>query len=517
LRSSAPPLLGSTTPRLWTPPLVTGPPGPCGCGCALTPATSLGFSAVEFSQDVLGIQPLPWQRWLLIHAHELRWDGRFRFRTVVVLVARQNGKTTIVGGKNLWKMFVLGVGLIIGTAQNLDISEEAWDAAVEMAEGTPELAAEIEHVDRTNGKKALRLANGSRWKIAAASRKGGRGLSGDDVNLDELREHQTWDAWGAVTKTTMARANAQIWAFSNAGDDKSVVLNQLQEQGRAAAEDPLGDPTLGYFEWSAPDDVRCTCGRPDNKHTMDCRLQDRQAWAQANPSLGYTITEEAIASALSTDPEPIFRTEVLCQHVPDLRPEWTVIPEDKWRALAHEGSQVVDKVAFAIHVAMDRSWAAIAVAGRRADGLLHVEITDYRLGTAWVPARAAQLQERWSPCAWVVDAGGPAGSLIADLEAKGLEITKPSARDVTAAFGQFVDAVMPEDGEPTLRYIPHPALDVAVAGAATRSLTTAKAWDAVGATSDISPLIAVTLAAWGFATKGQIEEPPPVMPFAVYA
>jgi hypothetical protein len=58
----------------------------------------------------------------------------------------------------------------------------------------------MEQVDRTNGKKALKLAHGSRWKVAAASRKGGRSLSADDVNLDELREHHSWDSWGAVTK-----------------------------------------------------------------------------------------------------------------------------------------------------------------------------------------------------------------------------------------------------------------------------------------------------------------------------
>ncbi|GAA4568706.1 hypothetical protein GCM10023193_50810 [Planotetraspora kaengkrachanensis] len=73
----SPTLLGSTTPRLWTPPLVTGRRGPCGCGCALTPKTSLGFSCVDFARDVLGIELLPWQRWLLIHALELRPDGRF--------------------------------------------------------------------------------------------------------------------------------------------------------------------------------------------------------------------------------------------------------------------------------------------------------------------------------------------------------------------------------------------------------------------------------------------------------
>ncbi|WP_433445660.1 hypothetical protein [Nonomuraea sp. CA-141351] len=515
--NSAPVLLGSTTPRLWTPPLVTGPPGPCGCGCALTPATSRGFSAVDFGQDIIGMRLIPWQRWLLIHAHELRWDGRFRFRTVLVLIARQNGKTTIVEVKNLWKLFVLGVGLVIGTAQNLDISEESWEKAVEIVEGTPELAGEIAHVDRTNGKKALRLANGSRWKIAAASRRGGRGLSGDDVNLDELREHQTWDAWGAVTKTTMARRDPQIWAFSNAGDDKSVVLNQLQEQGRATVTDPNVDLTLGHFEWSAPDDVKCTCGRPDNKHTEHCRLQDRQAWAQANPSLGYTITEDAIASALSTDPEPIFRTEVLCQHVPDLAPEWAVIPEAKWRAVADPASEPVGRVVFSIAVSMDRSWAAIAVAGRRADGLLHVEVIDYRPGTQWVPKRAKGLQKKWRPAAWIVDAGGPAGSLIADLEAVKikqpdgevgkLELTMPTYREVGHAYGQFRDAVMPEQGEPTIRVLPHPALDAAVAGAVDRPLGDARAWDSKLASVDISPLKGVTEAAWGFTTKGHIAEP----------
>ena len=38
----------------------------------------------------------PWQRWLLIHALELNPDRTFRFRTVIVEVARQNGKTTIL-------------------------------------------------------------------------------------------------------------------------------------------------------------------------------------------------------------------------------------------------------------------------------------------------------------------------------------------------------------------------------------------------------------------------------------
>ncbi len=86
------PVLGRTLPRIWTPPRVEGPPGPCGCGCALTAATSLGFAFEEFARDLVGRPLDPWQRWVAIHALELMPNGWVRFRQVLVLVARQNGK-----------------------------------------------------------------------------------------------------------------------------------------------------------------------------------------------------------------------------------------------------------------------------------------------------------------------------------------------------------------------------------------------------------------------------------------
>jgi hypothetical protein len=308
----------------------------------------------------------------------------------------------------------------------------------------------------------------------------------------------------------MARPNAQIFAFSNAGDDKSIVLNDLLEKGRAAAADPGLDETLGLFEWSAPHEVKCTCGRPDGGHTLDCRLQDRAAWAQANPSLGYTVTEEALASALATDPEPIFRTECLCQHVPDLTPEWSVIPQGAWVAVADPASEIVGPMAFALDVAPDREYAAIAVAGRRADGLLHVEITgrsvlDHRPGTDWVMARAAELVKVWKPVAFVVDPSSPAGSLITKLEDAGVTVTSTSAREHAQACGQIYDAVVkprdaPDDWVSRLRHLDQAPLSAALAGAEKRTLGDAWAWARRGVSVDISPLVAATLALWGFET-----------------
>lgn len=487
-----------------------GPPGPCGCGCPLTPETSLGFSVVEFSRDVLGVEPLPWQRFLWIHALELRPSRRFRFRTVVLLVARQNGKTSGVEIKKLWKLFVLRVRLVIGTAQNLDIAEESWAKALEIIESIPELAAELTHVDRAGGKKTFTLSVPGepkrRWKVTTPSRKGGRGLSGDDVDLDELREHQTWDAWGAVTKTTMARPNAQVWAESNAGDDKSVVLNDLQKQGRAAAgRPPQEDDSFGYFEWSAPDDVKCTCPRPDGKHAAACRLRDRAAWAQANPALGYTMDEQALLSALETDPEAVFRTECLCQRVPTLAAQWQVIGEEAWNALIDRDAIRPTDMAFAVQVDYRRGHTAIAACGAREDGTLLVSLVEYRPGTQWVADRLLKLRDKYQPVAIAIQDKGPTGSLIDEM-AK-LDILPPEdpdrrlrgelavlwSDDVADSYGLFVDAITQE----RLNHLDEVPLNLALADAGTRTLSNALAWEYKGKT-DCSPLLAATFAHWAY-------------------
>ena len=129
----------------------------------LTSKTSLGFAAVEFAEQVLEIELFPWQRWLLIHALELLPDGSLRFRNVVVLVARQNGKSTLSIILSLFWMYVLGRDLVIGTAQDLDVAEEIWQGAVDIVEETPDLSAMLERVVKVNGKKSLELNSGERY------------------------------------------------------------------------------------------------------------------------------------------------------------------------------------------------------------------------------------------------------------------------------------------------------------------------------------------------------------------
>jgi len=455
-------VVGCTTPRLWTPPLRE-----------LTPTTSAGFQAIRFAEDVVGIKLLPWQRWLFEHMLELTDDGAFRFRTVLIQVARQNGKSTFAQILSLWRIYADRSPLVIGTAQSLDVAEEVWTGAVDMAEACPELAAEIAAVDRTNGKKALRLTTGERYKVAAASRRGGRGLSGDLVLLDEIREHQSWDAWAAVTKTTMARPRPQIVALSNAGDDVSVVLNHLRDLGLETV-DGGGDPSVGIFEWSAPE---------------GCDLDDPDAWAQANPSLGFTITDDAIRSARATDPEWIFRTEVLCQRV--ARRDPAVIPAGRWAANVSSGG-IVGDVAVFVDVTIDRSSSVIAVCGADGDGVPQVELARVDDGTDWVLPKVSAMLSEHRVLALGARSAGPVASLLAELKSTADDASVPFHKVGSGEFsgmcGGFWDAAM--TGQ--LRHRDDARLNAALAAAKKHRVVDGWSWERLDVDTDAAPLVAAT-------------------------
>ena len=210
-------LLGHEVPRIYTPPLRE-----------LTPETTLGYEMCEFA-EALGFKLVPWERWLLVHAFEIlgSFDGDWslRFRTVLVLISRQQGKTFLTTIITLYFLYILCVSLIIGTAQELDQAEEAWDACVDAIQSDDELSSELVSAKYGNSGRRLKLTGGRRYITKASSRKAGRGKRAQLVIIDELREQTNWEAWNAISSTTLAQAQVgMLWCTSNAGDPYSRVL-----------------------------------------------------------------------------------------------------------------------------------------------------------------------------------------------------------------------------------------------------------------------------------------------------
>lgn len=497
-------MLGSETATIFTPPKRR-----------LTCKTSLGFECIQFAEEVLQVELFPWQKWFLIHALELNPSGTFRFRTVLLLVGRQNGKSTLLQVLSLWRMYVDGAPLILGTAQNLDVAEEQWSAAVEMAEENEDLAAEIEKITRTNGKFALKLEGGQRYKVAAATRKGGRGMSGDLIIMDELREHANWESWSAVTKTTMARRRAQTVGASNAGDASSVVLRSLRNKCLDALRDgETGKEAMGIFEWSA----MFWSEHPDNPEKSSWKNKptaDRKGWAMANPSVGHPggVSWEALEAAYGSDPDPVFRTECLCQWVGSAR--GGAFQDGLWESLTDPQSEIEPGTGYmlGVDVSADGTTATISVAGRRADGLIHGEVIVSRTGTGWVKewftspdAGGQHAQRKDDPFLLGVvlqKSGAPASALIEGLEEAGVKVIPWGGPDLGIGTIQFYDLVRAKG----LRHLNQEILSVAVNMAVARPVGDTWYWDRRKSLVDIAGLVALTAAAWALARPPEKETP----------
>lgn len=489
---AAPVLLGHQTPRLSSiPPYVS----------------SSGDEVIALARRA-GLVLDPWQEYCLRHGLGERDDGRWAAFECGIVVSRQNGKGGVFEARVLAGLFLFDEELILYSAHEFKTAQEMARRIEELIVNTDAFRRRVKRIPRSKGEEGIELLTGQRLRFVARSTGSGRGFSGD-VNIMDEAFNLPDASVDALMPTMSARRNPQLWYGSSAGDKTLAPCDQLARVRRRGIKGE--DPSLFYAEWSI-EPHSAECGEGCEEHDDPGAVE---SWARANPALGIRISVEHVAREHASMGAKGFGRERLgVGDWPTAEEDaWEVVPEDKWRALADESSEAPGTVAFAIHVSPDRQWAAIGAAGLRADGLTHVEVIDHRPGTKWVAERAIQLQDRWAPCAWAVDAGSPAGSLIADLEAAKLEkpdgtvvtleITKPTAREVGHAFGQFMDAVVPEEGAPSLRHRPHPALDTAVAGAATRNLGDAKAWDAKAASVDICPLVAVTLAHWGFMTKGR--------------
>ena len=484
-------LLGKTEPRIWTPPLRK-----------LTRATTLGFAFCDFC-DALQVELLPWQKWLAVHALETITEGdqwRFRFRYVLILISRQNGKTYFEVLLNIFFIYGLKSHLVLGTAQNLDTAVETFEDTVALIESVPELNELLEKVYRGAGRRELKLDTGDRYKVIAATRKA-RGLSSDLIMMDELREQTNWEAWGAISKTMMARPTAILFGLSNAGDVTSIVLRHLRLQAHAQLGDPDGiaasraslggedmADAIGLFEWSA---------------VPDCAIDDREQWAQANPSLGYGfLTERALKSAMQTDPEPIFRTECLCQWVESRLPE--PFPAGAWDGSTDGESFIREdsELFWGIEMSQDRKWTTIAVCGLREDGNYHVEIVERRIGTEWAVdwfrARAPKygemklcFQERGAPVSGLAEQ-------ISTLE--GVTRMAQGGPDLSAGWNRFFDAIAacaPDDNRGGVKcfHLPQPVLDTPGRTCQLRNLGGGIMLpDRVKSPDDISPLMAVAMA-----------------------
>ncbi len=462
--------------------------------------TTLGDLAIELGEKA-GLFLDPWQQDALNVMCSTDQDGGWLCFEHAEIVSRQNGKGSILEARVLAGFLLFNEELIIWTAHQYKTALELF-LRVQRLLRRLEKIGEIDPVKTvlTNGEHGFERTDAEgnlyRIKFLARSKDSGRGFTGDVVIIDEAYAY-TGLMQEALLPTMSARENPQIIYASSPplSGDTGDVLYDLRQRGEAG-----DDPALCWRDWGLAGEL---------EQLDDIDLDDEALWAAANPGYGRRITRKFTLKERRSLSREGFARERLGIWARRATGGSSAIGAELWARLADAGAERPADVAFALHVNLLRTHAAIAYAGRREDGLMQVGIVDYRPGVSWVLGRVNTLKERWGPVAIGVDTKSE--NLLLDLAKAGItppedddhpvrgDLALPGPADVAAAFGLIVDTCRREE----LRHLDEQPLNLAVAGAGTRPLAGGLAWDHKSSV-EVSPLVAATLALWAYEVRAHL-------------
>lgn len=458
-----------------------------------------------------------------------------------LVVSRQNGKGSILEARELAGIFLFGERLIVHSAHLFPTAMEAFERVLMLIQNTPDLDAEIAQVKQGNEQKGIIFKSGQRLLFKARSRGQLRGFTADCIVFDEAMMKLGPSEIKAVMPTVSARPNPQLIFTGSAGEEEAEQFGAMRSRAMRIPEQdrPTSNHAEKLFCWMeySADICGYFCPKDCTQHDRirdaapddtDGLIELAKTFARANPAMGYRITFEhtyeteyrAMQGWLDGSPFHIERLGI--GDWPVDGHSWRVIPYERWNAQLDDLGYIEDitRSAIAISSAPELRYSCIAAGGARSDEDINVEITgydnmlDYRPGIKWVVPRVKEIWDRFRPPFVVIAPGDPAGELIPELESLGIEVVQPTIREYAQGCGALKNGIAPTGGErPDVFHIGQAQLAEAVAAADKREIAELWVWDKTNSAADITPLVAVTLAAWGYKQHIFQKEPEPWVAF----
>lgn len=411
---------------------------------------------------------MPWQRSVLDVALEHDREGIPAYRTVVVTVPRQNGKTYLLWSLMLWRALAHEGEMIIATAQTGMEAMDKWRDFASFVESHPATAGRIHELRRSNGSEVIAWDTGTRHRVRPPTATAGHGVTLDLGIVDEAWALKDEVVLQSMRPAMVTRPRGQLWIVSTAGTAESRLLRRHVELGRAAVAEGRRNG-LAYFEWSAAD------GEP---------ADDPETWARCMPALGHTITTETVALDRETLTPGEFERAYLNR--------WTdvgesVVAAGAWLACLDPFAAPGEPLWLGVDVSPARDAGSIVAAGWMGDRVA-LELIDHRVGgVEWIVPRVVELLARHNVAGIVMDATGPAAALAPDLPETATLIPY---RGMQHASATIYDAI----AQGALAVRPHDDLDAAVRGARQLGSGDLWRWGRKRSAADVSPLVAATLA-----------------------
>ena len=342
-----------------------------------------------------------------------------------------------------------------------------------------------------NGEQQVEFVNGSMIMFGARSQGFGRGFDEIDVEVfDEAQILDTKALEDMIAATNQARHEHGALLFFMGTPPRPTDPSEAFQARREEAWSASPSSDAVWLEISA-----------DPGSASD----DESQWPKMNPSFPLRTPWESmmrLRKNLKDDDSWNREGRGIWENV---SAEFVIAP-DLWAACADRYSSPVGDVVFAVDAEVDQSQASIAVAGLNANGKVHVELADVGPGVSWAGTRLVEMFRKHKPRAVIVDSTSTAASLIPALVAAKIKPQVTTSRDMQRACTGFVSAV--EDKSMAHTGL-EPRLTASVLSGGKRPLGDAWAWKKRA--GSLSPLVAVTLAHYGWAAFQKAPLAPPIV------
>jgi hypothetical protein len=460
---------------------------------------SAGDDAIEWAESI-GWDPAlgrgfyvldEWQRFCIRGILSENAAAQLCALVSLLIIPRQNGKGTVLEVVELYALFVLDLPWILHTAHLSETAAKHMARLWAAIRSDDELAAQCHQV-MSKGSEAIMRRDHGMIEFRTRSKKTGRGGSPPMLVLDEamfLTAEQLSALLPSMAAQTMAADVPLLIYAGSAPLEESEQMHQTRNSILAGEM-----PGAFMAEWS----VELPDTGDDLAAAIRAVMSDVELVYQANPGAGIRIDPAWCMTIERGNMTP----EAWC--VERLGVVFTaeggsgVIPANSWKA-CRDLTSTVEGGRIALAVGDGGSVAAIALAGERDDGSLHLEVVRHAAGTGWVVEAALAGVATYGPL--LVDPKSPTMALLADLEKAGVEVEELAPADVTKACAELQLDVK----ECRARHLDQPELNAAVAGVAIRPVGEAWVFSAKASTVDVCPLLAVTLAAHGARVAGSVD------------
>lgn len=358
-------------------------------------------------------------------------------------------------------------------------------------EGVKNSAARMGKLRWANGDEAIEFGNGSRIWVVPPESSAFRSEAADIILFDEAGELSVDRSEDLVTGALPlmdTRSAAQVIIAGTPSKDREGLLwdktqEALAPKSKIGAVLYMADDTDEIFEVDA-----------DGTQRLNVNLLKR-----VHPGIGTLTKLATIVRRSEQMKQDQFEREYLCRFPFDSAS--SAIKESDWNACQSTDPLPPrpDRVGIAFDVAPDGSSAALVAAWRDETERAHIELLALDWGTDWLPAAARKAQRKHrSPIAY--DSIGANEDPASRMKKLRCSLAPVWLKQVQGAAARIAGAITKHK----LTHYDQDDLTTAVLGATWRTVgDSGRLFARKASASDVSPLVAASLALWQFDQQGR--------------